>query len=304
LKHSIIMMSSIDSNDDEDNARMAQDDRCWNGNWSSAGLCAMFVNLDSESLEKEEWEEFLAEQQLKEKSKSPSLRVEDEFINLDIPGDDQESWARLHMRILQPRGLHIASGVVRRVVEDLCPTRIRIRKLDDEEFKELLEQKKAGNEAFSNKRYEEAIEKYDDALMLVDSLFVAPKSQVEQIVNVLSNQAECYLRLREYEDAGQAATDALMFDDGHGKSRMRRAKAALAIAGSSYLIQAQVDLEAIVNDEEGQDNNISRPGSKQAKDYLEQLEEMWHMEKTTLLEKHGSDYDWDLYVGMMKAKCW
>jgi len=304
-----------DDDDEDEKQRMAQDDRCWDGNWSCMGLGGMFVVFeDVESLERMEWAGFLEEQQLQQqqektsntgKASSSPLNVHDEFVNLDISSDDQEGWARLHMEVLRPRGLHIASGVMRRVAEGSCPKRIRIRTLDTSSFEELLQHKQAGNKAFSEHRYEEAIERYDEALLLVDSSsFVAPKKQIEQIVNVLSNQAECYLRLKKFKAAGQAATDALLFENGHEKSRMRRAKAALAIAGAPYLLQAQVDLEEIANDEEGQQQQHSRAGVKQAKEYLEQLEEVLEMEKTTLLEKHGSDYDWDLYVRMMKAKCW
>jgi tetratricopeptide (TPR) repeat protein len=290
------MTSTGSNDDDDDSAKMARDDRAWDGNWSSAGLSAMFVELQNPYFEEEQWEDFLEEQ--KEIS---SLRAEEEFINLDIPGEDEESWARLHMQVLHPRGLVIASLVMRRVAEGICPKRIRIRKMDDTEFNELMEHKKAGNEAFSKKRYKEAIEKYEEALLMADSSFVAPKSQMDQIVTVISNQAECYLRLKKYKDAGQTATDALLLDSGHAKSRMRRAKAELAIAGASHLLQAQIDLEEIVNNDGDQK---SREGIKQAKEYLEQLDEILQMEKTALLEKHGSDYDWDLYVRMMKSKCW
>jgi hypothetical protein len=97
--------SSSNDIDDEDDANaeiMAQADRCWDGNWSFSGPGGMFVDFDSKesSLEKQEWEEFLKEQQHK------SVRVEDElFINLDIPGDDQESWARLHAQSYTPTTL-------------------------------------------------------------------------------------------------------------------------------------------------------------------------------------------------------
>lgn len=291
-------MTSTSSSDDEvDSAQMAKNDHCWDGNWSSVGLNGMFIDLDNENFEEEQWEAFLEDQ----RHSSSSLRAEEEFINLDIPGEDVESWARLHMQVLHPRGLDIASLVMRRVAEGTCPTQVRIRKMEDAEFNELMEHKKAGNDAFSKKRYEEAIEEYDNALMMVDSIFVAPRSQMDQIVNVLSNQAECYLRLKQYEDAGQAATNALLLDSGHEKSRLRRAKAELAIAGAPRLIQAQVDLEEIVNNA---DDQKSREGIKQAKEYLELLDEVLQMEKTALLEKHGSDYDWDLYVRSMKATCW
>mmetsp|Transcript_2872 Transcript_2872/g.6765 ORF Transcript_2872/g.6765 Transcript_2872/m.6765 type:complete len:114 (+) Transcript_2872:477-818(+) len=113
---------------------------------------------------------------------------------------------------------------------------------------------------------------------------------MQQVANVLSNKAECYLRLKQHEDAGDAATAALLLDNSHEKSRMRRAKAEMAIAGASYLIQAQVDLQEIV------DERHSSTGVKQAKQILT-------MEKS-IFQKANPDGDWRLYIRMIKATCW
>jgi hypothetical protein len=165
-------------------------------------------------------------------------------------------------------------------------------------MEEFLAQKRAGNESFVKKDYAQAVQHYNDALKMIQiAMFVAPLDQIKEVVNVLSNQAECYLRLKKFKDAGNVATLALMFDNGHEKSRMRRAKAELVIAGDSYLIQAQLDLQEIV------DNNLSKAGVKEAKEYLEQLDELLAMAKTTFEEGHPGE-DWDLYVRMVKARCW
>lgn len=287
------MTSNEQDDEDDDERNMAEDDRRWDGNWMTAGLNGMFASLDDDDFCENELDEFLEEKE-KTAGKS-SLQMEDEFLIL--PPEGADGWFRVHHEILQPRGLHAASGLIRRFVEGSCPPRIRIRKLDPEEIQELLSHKKLGNEAFSRKEYEEAVEHYDDALMLVMDLFVAPLDQVKEVVNVLSNKAECYLRLKRYSDAGDTATEALMFDGSHEKSRLRRAKAELAIAGAPHLIQAQRDLNEIV------ENKVSKAGVNEAKEYLEQLDELLRMERKALEDKKP-DSDWDFYVRLLKSKCW
>ena len=97
------------------------------------------------------------------------------------------------------------------------------------------------------------------------------------------------------QDAGKLATDALLLDNGHEKSRMRRVKA--NIAGTSYLVQAQVDLEEILN------KTGTAAGVKEAKDYLNQLKELLENEKKTY-RQNTPDGDWELFVDRMRAPCW
>ncbi|KAL3930144.1 MAG: hypothetical protein SGBAC_011890 [Bacillariaceae sp.] len=271
---------------------MTMDGRCWDGNWMTDGHDGMFIDLSRDSFCDDEMDDFLEEQ---EESDS-QLQMEHEFLKIPMDGDENQ-WARIHMEILHPRNLVVAAGVMRLCAQDSCPSQIRIQKIHPKEMKGLLASKKRGNEEFSKQNYATAIEYYDDALMFSEALYVAPADEVQQVVNVLSNQAECHLRLKQYEDAGNAATAALLLDNSHEKSRMRRAKAEMAIAGSSFLIQAQVDLQEIV------DENHSSTGVKQAKQYLEELEEIITMEKT-LFQKTNPDGDWALYVRMFKATCW
>ena len=98
----------------------------------------------------------------------------------------------------------MASGVNRRFVEETTPSRIRIQKfLEELEMKPLLEHKKQGNEMFGKKQYQDAIDLYDKALMIIPEMYVGPYDQAEQIVAILSNKAECELRLELYHDAGR-----------------------------------------------------------------------------------------------------
>ena len=173
-------------------------------------------------------------------------------MELPLEGDES-GWATLAVQVLEPRQLHLASGITRWYLNGSCPPRIRIRKLDEKEMDALICKKKLGNQAFTEKNYSKAIEHYEDALLLVDIFFVAPTVQVDEIINCLSNQAECHLRLGQNKEAGDAATAALMFDQFHQKSRFRRAKAELAIGTFSYLVQAQADLEEIIREEETMD---------------------------------------------------
>jgi tetratricopeptide (TPR) repeat protein len=289
------MSSSDDESHMSSNDEMTQDDRCWDGNWLAGGLNLMFVGLNSDEFCQNQMTEFLEEKD--EATIGGVLQEEHEFLTLPLDGDE-DAWAKMHIRILRPRKLHLAGGAIRSFTDGTCPPRIRIRKLDSEEMEELLEHKKLGNQAFSSKEFEKAIEHYDDALIVVLlDMFVAPVEQINTIVSVLSNKAECELRLKRYKDAGCTATHALMFDNDHEKSRLRRAKAELAMAGLPYLVQAQVDLQEIV------ENLYSKAGVKEAKELLNQLDEILDMEKKSKLNQ-DPDFDYYFYVRMLKSKCW
>ena len=268
------------------------------GNWR-ADLGGMFLKFNRDMFCDDELEEFEAEEAVVGLAAAAPTRImEHEFLTLPTGGDEQ-GWARLHIEIIKPRQLHIADFVARRFAEGNCHPRIRIRRLSAQDMNNLLIHKKHGNDAFIKKEYAEAVQHYNDALRTIyqTPLFVAPLEQIKEVVNVLSNQAECYLRLKKFRDAGNVATMGLMFDNSHEKSRIRRAKAELAIAGDSYLIQAQVDLQEII------ENQTTKAGVKEAKDFLEQLDELLEMAKKTFEEKNP-DGDWELYVRMVKERCW
>lgn len=167
--------------------------------------------------------------------------MEEDFISLNFhhsPGDDMY---RLKQSLFD-RNLHLADGVLRRHFEETPPSSIQIECLEELEMKEMLEIKQRGNEMFEKGEYEGAIELYEQALFEVCCMFVGPKDQVEQIVAILSNQAECQLSLHLYRDAGETATNALIYMGYHDKYRIRRAKAGLAIGKEKNIIDGAMVL--------------------------------------------------------------
>jgi tetratricopeptide (TPR) repeat protein len=289
--------------DDQDDTQI-QDDWYRDGMWMADGLDSMFVNFVSGELFDSEWEEFLEDCQ-----RDSSLKVEEEFISLPV-NSDRLAWQSLFREVLLPRKLHLASAVFRHCREGTpFPRRLRIRRLPKDVMKDLLlREKNVGNQLFAEGKYEEAIESYDNALCVVWQFMVAPADQVKEVVNCLSNQAECYLRMAEYQDAGNAATCALMLDDEHAKSRFRRAKAAIAIAADggidplSRLIQAQYDLEETIRIL-GNDSNATQ----EATETLQSVEKLLAKERKSWEKNHpGVNFDcaWDFFIRQFRSKCW
>mmetsp|Transcript_50585 Transcript_50585/g.122073 ORF Transcript_50585/g.122073 Transcript_50585/m.122073 type:complete len:355 (-) Transcript_50585:370-1434(-) len=310
------------------------------GNWLCRGHADMLVKLDPtpyknlllvddeskdkdptnctsdglKNFEQEEWEKFLADQQ----KAGGMLREDLEFIHLptlatadDDPDRHRGEWERLQKEVLQPRNLKLASCISRRVAEGISPSKIRIQQLSDTQFNKLKLLKNEGNELFKQQKWQEAEAKYLQALEDVDTFFVAPVEQINQVVVVLSNLAECCLRLKDYQNAGMYATQALFFDNSHDKSRLRRAKAELAIAGAPRLIQAEYDLTEIVDSSaastETESKTSSSVGVREAKKLLEQLGPILDMERSTMLQKQpppSGEFDWDAYKGFVVSTCW
>lgn len=100
-------------------------------------------------------------------------------------------------------------------------------KFDHNEFCNMLRLKAKGNRAFQRGQYKSALDSYLKAEKTlggeVSGMYLVPHQRAE-LVKVLSNQAECYLRMNKFEDAIVQATAALKLDKRHGKSRLRRAK--------------------------------------------------------------------------------
>ena len=87
----------------------------------------------------------------------------------------------------------------------------------------------------------------------VMGMYLVPQQRAE-LVTLLSNQAECYLRLNKYEDAIVQASKALQLDRRHSKSLLRRAKATIrrseqhgsTLLNSMAAASAAEDLQAII----------------------------------------------------------
>jgi hypothetical protein len=101
-------------------------------------------------------------------------------------------------------------------------------KVDHGGFCAMLQEKDKGNRAFSRGQYKSALDCYLKAEKClgggVSGMYLVPHQRAE-LVKVLSNQAECYLRMNKYEDAIMQSTAALQLDKRHQKSMLRRAKA-------------------------------------------------------------------------------
>jgi len=106
--------------------------------------------------------------------------------------------------------------------------RSQTKHVDEDTFLQILQAKRRGNDMFRKGNYERALEIYgrthDMDRHFHLGLFLAGEQRAEK-VNILSNEAECYLRLRKYTQAEMKATDALTLDKRHEKSLVRRAKA-------------------------------------------------------------------------------
>jgi len=235
--------------------------------------------------------------------------------------DSTDDTAIMQIQVsLDERGLRMADGVLRRILEGCCPPKLKITRLDEEKtMTRLLSLKQEGNVHFVEKGYREAIDCYDDALASIPcdqrcSLFVAPKHQITEIVNILSNKAECLLRKAKYEEAAEAATEALVFDGSHEKSRLRRAKACLEIGmydryeatsrgdgslrGVAYLVQAKHDLDEILEDPES-----TLGGRKAARKVREIIDKLLAGAKRKVLSKDPTT-EWDMTILKIQSRCW
>jgi len=300
--------SDRDSDCDSDTSEyreMAKQDACFDGSWIYDGHCGMMIGLDSPDFMEIQYEDFVDE-----KEQDPSLDVKEEFVSLEfVDRESEEDLSRL-FQSLRERNLFVTNGVLRRFVEDMAPTRIRICRLHEElELKPMMELKQRGNEMFGKKKYQDAIDLYDEAVVFVaDDMYIGPCDHIELIVNVLSNKAECELRLGMYYEAGNTATDALVFME-HEKARIRRAKAGLAIAKKrdedklessvADLLQAKKDLEEVLDPK----NDCTLAAKEACQKLMPNIENELNRWKIALLEKRPK-LDWDLYVRMIRCNFW
>lgn len=132
----------------------------------------------------------------------------------------------------------------------------RARQVSNDNYAAMLMQKEKGKRAFCRGQYKSALDFYLRAEELMGGdimgMYLVPQQRAE-LVTLLSNQSECYLRLKKYEEATMQATKALQLDKRHSKSLLRRAKATIgsseqqgSLMFSSMHFGAAEDLQAII----------------------------------------------------------
>jgi tetratricopeptide (TPR) repeat protein len=118
-------------------------------------------------------------------------------------------------------------------------------KLEDSEYSRAMELKGSGNAAFGKGEYDRALGLYREGLGVFGARSGGAGAQREERVKIGSNAAECCLKLEQWEGAALFAADALRDDSTHAKSRLRRAKAALALGRRKA---ARADLELLMKE--------------------------------------------------------
>lgn len=157
----------------------------------------------------------------------------------DYPGPDEERDTELSRR----------SRDLKKSLQTLVD-----RNVDPPTFEEALSLKAKGNSLFCAKQYRDALTPYTQAKEKLGGIgMILSGDQRAEMVTILSNEAECYLRLKWYTEAQMSATSAIALDGKHVKSLLRRAKATLY--GSVYddnginpfaCAQVEEDLEKII----------------------------------------------------------
>uniref|UniRef100_A0A7S0Y8F4 Uncharacterized protein n=1 Tax=Pseudo-nitzschia delicatissima TaxID=44447 RepID=A0A7S0Y8F4_9STRA len=302
--------------DDSKTNALRNNDFAYDGMWSFTGYGGMMVKL-AEDFVKSRKELEAVDPREENNDEEHDNEIAIDLSEIDIT--DATAIIRIQ-ETLDERGLRMADGVLRRILEGCCPPKLKITRLDEEKtMRRLLNLKQEGNIHFVEKGYREAIDCYDDALESIPSdqrcsLFVAPKHQITEIINILSNKAECLLRKAKYEEAAEAATEALVFDGSHEKSRLRRAKACLEIGmydryeatsrgdesltGVAYLVQAKHDVDEILEDPE------STPGGqKAAQKVCESVDKLLAGAKKKVLSKDPTT-EWDMTILKIQSRCW
>ena len=113
--------------------------------------------------------------------------------------------------------------------------------IDPDAFQKCLEAKERGNARFKEGCLEAALHEYDRALEQFGGAAGVGEQAAEK-AKILSNKAECFLRLRQWLPASEAATAALRLEPGNAKALFRRAKAGVAQGDGAAAQQAIDDL--------------------------------------------------------------
>ncbi|CAF0748495.1 unnamed protein product [Adineta ricciae] len=105
---------------------------------------------------------------------------------------------------------------------------------------ELREQ---GNQAFKQGKYQEAIDRYTEALTILLELPLSETAK-NDLTKCYSNRSQCYINLNQYEDAIEDATRALEYTPADQKSLYRRAN---AFERSGKLNEAISDAQRLIS---------------------------------------------------------
>lgn len=145
----------------------------------------------------------------------------------------------------------------------------RARHIPSDDYRAMLHQKEKGKRSFFRGQFKSALDSYKKAEELmggdISGIYLVPFQRTE-MVTILSNQAECYLRLKKYEDAIIQATKALQLDRRHNKSLLRRAKATIDMftnGETTDVFGALEDLQTLID--------IKGEGSDEAQILLESI---------------------------------
>ncbi|CAF0734157.1 unnamed protein product [Adineta ricciae] len=105
---------------------------------------------------------------------------------------------------------------------------------------ELREQ---GNQAFKQGQFQQAIDRYTDALDILNKLQINEEIK-NDITKCYSNRSQCYINLEQYDDAIEDATRALEYTPADQKSLYRRAN---AFERSGRLKEAISDAQRLIS---------------------------------------------------------
>eukprot|EP00980_Cylindrotheca_fusiformis_P017576 scaffold5517_cov135-Cylindrotheca_fusiformis.AAC.6 len=144
-------------------------------------------------------------------------------------------------------------------------------RINDDVFASVQSEREKGNRNFQRGQYNSALRSYLSAekLIGVPGMYLIPE-QRDELVKILSNQAECYLRMMKYAAARDAANAALVLDKNHMKSLLRRGKAVYYGAKKLKIFNSEVaaaveDLRLVVEANEG--------GTQEAQEFIDLINE-------------------------------
>jgi len=153
----------------------------------------------------------------------------------------------------------------------------KARTVDEQTMEQVLHYKERGNRAFHRNQYKRALDEYIIAERLmggdVAGMYLIP-NQRSQLVKILSNQSECYLRMKKYEHALVQSTIALKLDKTHPKSILRRVKALYYGSNKESNVVMKAQLEDELQQLLDQDDNDTTNNKKEALDLMKQIQSL------------------------------